>query len=192
MHKGQAWRITRIPPKRGFVLATNVLSEVVEKLLRSRYDNSDLRVTDETTLALLRMSHREEIEKAVAAGVSISLAVQYDYPDLFTPYPASWGEKQRKQAHDLWARINEMRAFNDRQGPGWQYGMIDGRIADTENDITRWETYRKDCEAGVGIKKPEAIPHLVASVSETIAELKERIEILGHLRKHVERLIERV
>ena len=31
-----------------------------------------------------------------------------------------------------------------------------------------------------------AIPRIVASVNDTISELKDEIEILGHLRKHLE------
>ena len=38
LHKGRGWRITRIPPKRGFIMATNVLTGEIEKLLRSQYD----------------------------------------------------------------------------------------------------------------------------------------------------------
>ena len=94
MSKGRAWRITRIPPKRAFIMATNVLTGEVEKLLRSKYNNNDLLVTDEVTLALLRTNHKDEIEKAMAAGKSIGLKVQYDYPAIFTPYPASWDEKR--------------------------------------------------------------------------------------------------
>ena len=41
----------------------------------------------------------------------------------------------------------------------------------------------------MGIKKPEAIPRIVASVNETISELKEQIEILAHLRKHLEQTV---
>ena len=41
----------------------------------------------------------------------------------------------------------------------------------------------------MGIKKPEAIPRIVASVNDTISELQERIEILGHLRKHLEKTV---
>jgi len=161
-----------------------------EKLLRSRYATPDLLVTDEATLATLQTSHLDEIEKAIAKGITISLAVQYDYPELFTPYPASWDEKRRQKAHELWRRINEMRAFNDRQhGPGWQIPKVDDLKADTERDILRWEEYRAECQAGVGIKKPEAIPGLVASVNETISELRERIEILDHLRKHIEKTV---
>ncbi len=111
-------RITHIPPKRGFVLATNVLTGEVERLLRSKYNSDDLKVTDEATLAILRTVHKEEIEKAMAAGKSITPLVQYDYPELFTPYPADWDEKRLERAHELWRRINEMRYFNDRQGPG--------------------------------------------------------------------------
>lgn len=187
--KGRGWRITHIPPKRGFVMGTNVISGAIEKLLRSHYATPDLLVTDEATLATLRTVHQEEIEKAMAAGITIGLKVQYDYPALFTPFPASWDEKRREKAHDLWRRINEMRAFNDRQGPGWQFPHVDGLKADTERDIVRWEEYRADCEAGVGIKKPEAIPRLVASTNESIAELRERIEILHHLRKHLEKTV---
>ena len=94
--KGRGWRITHIPPKRGFVLATNVMTGDAEKLLRSKFDNNDLLVTDEATLTLLRTNHQEEIEKAIAKGISISLAVQYDYPELFTPFPASWDEKRQE------------------------------------------------------------------------------------------------
>ena len=72
LHKGNGWRITHIPPKRGFVMAANLMTGAVEKLLRSRYDTPELLVTDEATLAVLRTSHEEEIEKAVAAGLSIS------------------------------------------------------------------------------------------------------------------------
>ena len=68
LNRGQAWKITHVPPKRGFVLAENVLSAQIEKLLRSQYDNDDLRLTDEPTLALLRTTHKEEIEKAMAAN----------------------------------------------------------------------------------------------------------------------------
>ena len=35
-------------------------------------------------------------------------------------------------------------------------------------------------------QEPVVIPRIVASVDETISELHERIEILGHLRKHLE------
>jgi len=52
-----------------------------------------------------------------------------------------------------------------------------------------WEKYRADVEAGVGIKKPEAIPRIVADVNETISEMRERIEILAHLRKHLEKTV---
>ena len=113
LNKCCGWQITRIPPKRGFVMATNVVTGEVEKLLRSQYATSDLLVTDEATLAVLRTSHQEEIRKAMAAGIGISPLVQYDYPDLFTPYPESWNEKRREKAEDVWARINEMRAFHD-------------------------------------------------------------------------------
>jgi len=190
MNKGHAWHITHIPPKRGFVMATNVMTGRAEKLLRSQYNSDDLHVTDEATLAILRTVHLEEIEKAMAAGTSISLEVQYDYPEVFTPYPATWDDKQREKARDIWRRINEMRAFHDRQhGPGWQYGAVDDLKADTERDIVRWEAYRTEVEAGVGIKKPEAIPRIVASVNDTISELKDEIEILGHLRKHLEKTV---
>ena len=74
-------------------------------------------MTDEATLAVLRTSHQEEIKTALAAGKSISLHVQYDYPELFTPYPESWDEKRREKAQDTSARINEMRAFYDNQEP---------------------------------------------------------------------------
>ena len=50
----------------------------------------------------------------MAAGITISLIVQYDYPEIFTPYPGSWDEKRREKAHDLWRRINEMRAFTTK------------------------------------------------------------------------------
>lgn len=190
LSRGRAWRITRTPSKRGFILAENVLSAQVEKLLRSCYDNDDLRLTDEPTLALLRTTHQAEIEKAMAAGIGISLNVQYDYPELFTPYPASWDQKWQDKAHDLWLRINEMRAFEERvHGPGWQFGNVADLIAQAEEGISSWESYRAEVEAGVGIKKPEAIPRIVASVNETISELHERIEILGHLRKHLENTV---
>jgi len=121
LHKGYGWRIVHVPPNRGFVMATNVVTNVatgeVEKLLRSRYATHDLLVTEEDTLAVLRTSHRETIRKAMAAGTSISLHVQYDFPELFTPYPKSWDEKRREKSQDTWARINEMRAFHDSQDP---------------------------------------------------------------------------
>jgi hypothetical protein len=190
LNRGRAWRITRIPPKRGFVLAENLLSGNAEKLLRSCYDNDDLQLTDEPTLALLRTTHQEEIEKAMAAGIGISLIVQYDYPELFTPYPASWDQKRRGEAHDLWLRINDMRAFHDHiDPPGWQFGNVDGLIAQAKEGIFSWEAYRADVQAGVGIKKPEVIPRIVASVNDTISEMQERIEILGHLQKHLENTV---
>ena len=103
LHKGYGSRIVHVPPKRGFVMATDVATGEAEKLLRSRYATPDLLVTDEGTLAVLRTSHREEIRKAMAAGTSISLHVQYDYPELFAPYPESWDEKRRKKARTLGA-----------------------------------------------------------------------------------------
>jgi hypothetical protein len=190
LNKGRAWQITRIPPKRGFILAENVLSGTAEKLLRSHYDNDDLRLTDESTLALLRTTHQAEIEQAMTAGIRISLIVQYDYPDIFTPYPSSWDQKRRDKAHDLWARINDMRAFHDRiDALGWQFSKVADLIAQAKEGISGWESYRADVQAGVGIKKPEAIPRIVASVNETISELQERIEVLGHLRKHLENTV---
>ena len=190
MSKGRAWRITRIPPKRAFIMATNVLTGEVEKLLRSKYNNNDLLVTDEVTLALLRTNHKDEIEKAMAAGKSIGLKVQYDYPAIFTPYPASWDEKRRERAHDLWRRINEMRAFNDRrEGPGWQLRKIDEWKDYTAKEIAQYKKYRSEVEAGVGITKPEVIPEIVARIDENISESEVQIETLDHLRKHVEKTV---
>jgi hypothetical protein len=190
LHKGCGWRIVHIPPKRGFIMAAKLMTGEAEKLLRSRYATPDLLVTDEASLAVLRISHLEEIKTAMAAGKSISLHVQYDYPELFTPYPESWDEKRRERAQDTWARINEMQAFHDSQDPpGWQFGKVDDMIADAKDGIARWETYRAECEAGVKITKPEAIPRIVASVNDTIGELKERIEIFRHLRMHLERTV---
>ena len=192
LHKGRGWRITHVPPQRGFVMATNVMTGMVEKLLRSRYATPDLLVTDEAMLALLRVSHQDEIKTAMAAGRSISPLVQYDYPELFTPYPESWDEKRRERVGDLWLRINEMRAFNDRsEPPGWQLRRVDGMIAEAGKDVARWRKYRAEVEAGVGIKKPEAIPRIVAGVDETIRDLKEQVKILRHLRKHLERTVTR-
>jgi len=190
LHKGRCWRIGHIPPKRGYIMATNVMTGATEKLLRSQYAVPDLLVTDEATLAVMRISHKDEINAALAAGKSISLHVQYDYPELFTPYPESWDENQRERAQDTWERINDMRAFHDHQDPpGWQFGKVDDLIADAEDGIAHRETYRADCAAGVKITKPEAIPRIVASVDDTIRELKERIEILRHLRKHLEKTV---
>ena len=133
--KGRGWRITHIPPKRGFVMATNVMTGDTEKLLRSQYATPDLLVTDEATLAILRMTHQEEIGKAIAAGISISLAVQYDYPELFTPFPESWDEKRRRTRRRTLAADQRNAGFHDRQqGPGWQYGTVDAlrQIAELE------------------------------------------------------------
>ena len=55
LEKGRGWRVVRVPPKRGFVMATDVMTGTVEKLLRSRHSTPDLLVTDEATLALLRV-----------------------------------------------------------------------------------------------------------------------------------------
>lgn len=190
LHKGRGWRVTHVPPKRGFVMAANVATGEVEKLLRSQYATPELLVTDENTLAILRTSHQDEIKKAMAAGKPISPQVQYDYPELFTPYPSEWDEKRREKAGDLWQRINEMRAFNDRQEPpGWQLRKVDGMVAEVRKDIVRWKAYRAEVEAGVNITKPEAIPRIVASVDDTIRELKEQIETLRHLRKHLEKTV---
>jgi hypothetical protein len=190
LHKGRGWRVTHVPPKRGFVMTTNLAAGTVEKLLRSQYATPDLLVTDESTLAILQTSHEEAIRKAMAAGIGISPHAQYDYPELFTPYPESWDEKRRERAGDLWQRINEMRAFNDRQEPpGWQLRKVDDMVAEARKDIVRWKAYRAECEAGKAITKPEAIPRIVASVDETIRELKEQIETLRHLRKHLEKTV---
>jgi hypothetical protein len=190
LEKGQGWRVTRVPPKRGFVLAENVMTGEAEKLLRSRHAGPDLLVTDEDTLAVLGTSHQEEIRKAMAAGRSISLEVRYDYPELFAPYPESWDGKRREKAQDIWQRINEMRAFLDSQEPpGWQFRRVDRMIAQAEEEIARQEAYRAEVEAGVNIKKPEVIPRLVTGTIDAIRDLKEEIEILRHLWKHLERTL---
>ena len=190
LHKGNGWRITHIPPKRGFVMAANLMTGAVEKLLRSRYDTPELLVTDEATLAVLRTSHEEEVKKAVAAGLTICLEVQYDYPDVFTPYPVEWDEKRRERARNLWLRINEMRAYYDRQEPpGWQLRKVDHLVADAEEDIVRWRKYRAECKTRKKITKPEAIPKIVADVDTTLRDLKEQIETLRHLRKHLEKTV---
>jgi hypothetical protein len=191
LHKFRGWRITRVPPKRGFVLAENLATGEVEKLLKSQYDSADLLVAEsDDTVATLRTVHREAIEKAVAAGIRISPLVQYDYPEVFTPYPPEWDEKRREKARDAWMRINELRAFHDHiDPPGWQFGVLDHRIEQTEKDIVCQEAYRADCEAGVKITKPEAIPGIVRRVDATISELREEIVTLHHLRKHLEKTI---
>jgi len=191
LHKYRGWRITRIPPKRGFVLAENLATGQVEKLLRSRYASDDLLVAEsDETVARLRTVHREEIEKALAAGIKISSLVQYDYPELFTPYPTKWDERLREKAKDTWMRINDLRAFHDRNDPpGWQFGLVDRLIGRAQQDIVWQEAYRADCEAGVRITKPEAIPGIVRQVDETIRELRNEIAILLHLRKHLESVL---
>jgi hypothetical protein len=62
-------------------------------------------------------------------------------------------------------------------------------IAQAEEEIARQEAYRAEVEAGAGSRKPETIPGLVAVVDETIRDLKEEIEILRHLRTHLERTL---
>ena len=37
LHKGRGWQVVHVPPKRGFVMATNVMTGEVEKFLRSQY-----------------------------------------------------------------------------------------------------------------------------------------------------------
>ena len=187
--KGRAWRITHIPPKRGFVLATNVMSGEAEKLLRSNYDNDDLLVTDEATLATLRTVHQEEIEKAMARA-SLSPARPIRLSRTFHAVSCILGRKAAGKGPRTWRRINEMRAFHDRQqGPGWQFRKVDDLKADRPKETFQVGGIPCECEAGVGIKKPEAIPRLVASVNETISELRERIEILDHLRRHLEKTV---
>ena len=178
-----------VPPKRGFVMATNVVTGEVEKLLRSRYATPELLVTDEATLAVLRTSHLEEIKKAMAAGLASACKSNTTIPSC-SRHTRIWDEKRREKAGDLWARINEMRAFYDRQEPpGWQLRKVDDMMAEARKDIARWRKYRAEVEAGVKIKKPEAIPRIVASVDDTIRELKEQIETLRHLRKHLEKTV---
>ena len=188
LHKYRGWRITRVPPKRGFVLGENLATGKIEKLLRSQYESDDLLVVEnDDTLAKLRTAHREEIEKALAAGITISPRVQYDYPELFAPYPPEWDERLREKARDVWMRINELRAFRDRvDPPGWQFGEVDRRIEQAEQYVVCQRAYRADCEAGVGIIKPGAIPSIVRQVDQTIGELREEIAILHRLRKHLE------
>ena len=83
-----------------------------------------------------------------------------------------------------------MRAFHDsRDPPGWQFRKVDDMVAEARKDIARWKAYRAECEAGAKITKPEAIPRIVAGVNETIRDLKEQIEILRHLRKHLEKTV---
>jgi hypothetical protein len=41
----------------------------------------------------------------------------------------------------------------------------------------------------VDIKRPEAIPGIVARTDETIHDLKEEIVVLRHLRKHLEKTV---
>ena len=79
----------------------------------------------------------------MAAGAIISPQVQYDYPELFTPYPKSWAEKRREKVQDVWRRIDEMRAFHDLQEPpGWQLRKVDSWVAECRKDIARWKAYR--------------------------------------------------
>ena len=123
-----------VPPKRGFVMATNVMTGEVEKLLRSRYATPDLLVTDEATLAVLRPRTRRRSGRRWRRESGISPLVQYDYPELFTPYPESWDEKRREKAEDSGLRINEMRAFHDSQEPpGWQFRKVDGMVAQAKD-----------------------------------------------------------
>jgi hypothetical protein len=192
LHKGYGWRVRHVPPKRGFVMAANMATGKAEKLLRSRYATPDLLVTDEAVIAVLKIPHEEEIKKAMAAGLNISPLVQYDYPELFTPYPKSWDEKRREKAQDIWGRINEMRAFHDRQEPpGWQFDRVACLIGQAKKEIVIQEKYRAECEAGVKITKPKAIPRIVASVNDKLRGLKEEITILRHLRKHLEKTVTR-
>jgi hypothetical protein len=191
LHRYRGWRITRIPPKRGFILAENLATGTVEKLLRSQYDDEDLLVAEsDDTVDTLRTVHREEIEKALAGGITISPLVQYDYPEVFTPYPSEWKERLREQASDLWMRINDLRAFHElRDPPGWQFDKVDHLIEQAQQDIARQEAYRAQCQAGVKITKPEAIPSIIRRVDETIRQLRDEIAVLQHLRTHLQKTI---
>jgi hypothetical protein len=193
LYRYRAWRIARIPPKRGFVWAENLATGDTEKLLRSRYDGKDLLVAEsDETISTLSTVHRAEIRKAMAAGIAISPLVQYDYPEVFTPYPEEWDERLCEEARATWARINELRTYRDHHGPpGWQFGDVDSRIEDAQKAISSWKTYRAECHAGVRITSPEAIPDIVRRVDETIVQLREEIVILLYLRKHLENTIPR-
>ena len=83
-----------------------------------------------------------------------------------------------------------MRAYYDRQEPpGWQLRKVDHLVADAEEDIVRWRKYRAECKTRKKITKPEAIPKIVADVDTTFRDLKEQIETLRHLRKHLEKTV---
>ena len=83
-----------------------------------------------------------------------------------------------------------MRAFLDSQEPpGWQFRSVDRMVAQAEEEIARQEAYRAECEAGASNRKPEAIPRLVAGTVDAVRDLKEQVEILRHLRKHLERTV---
>ena len=177
LSKGRGWRITRVPPKRGFVMATNVMTGEVEKLLRSQYATPDLLVTDEATLAVLRTSHQEEIRKAMAAGKSISPQVRYDYPEVFTPYPESWDEKRREKARTLWQRINEMRAFHDSQEPpGWQFRKVDEHGCGSQEGHRPLEEVPGGGRGGGGDQEARGdLPASSPAWTSTIRDLKEQV-----------------
>jgi hypothetical protein len=190
MYDFRGWTITKIPPKRGWVIGKSFLSGEEEKLPRSRYDNSNLLITDQTTVDTLKTIHREELEKAKNKGIAIAPRIQYDYPDLFTPFPSYWTDKQRQHAQDLWSRMNEMRHFLDNQHGErkWIVQKVDDFIAQNEQYIRDWEAYIVDVKAGKGIKKPEVIPDIVARTENNIKETQDEIEILRHLRNHAQKV----
>ena len=145
--KKSAWQIVSIPPKRGFVMATNIMhpsfvgsgsttaSATRLKKPRGLYGGDKLYTVTEDLARLLGVkSHEEILRQAIEAGEDIPLIVQADYPLDFSIPPRQWDAETREEAQ---RSFNRLREFCFVKPPGWQQRDLEYNIAVCEAEIRR-------------------------------------------------------
>ena len=189
--KNSGFIVTKIPPKRGFVIASNALDATqIERFNRKQYEANLLLATDEFKAIVKGKSHEEYLKDAIAAGIELDPWVKYDYLELFTPMPAEWSESERTDVGFKFGRMNEWRSGNVRDhGPNWPIVKIQDWIASERNNIAEREAFRQSIIDGTAKDiKPGKEQNVIDLCDGNLEVGRQHLKHLLYLQSHIENI----
>lgn len=188
--KRSGFIITRIPPKRGFVLAYNVLDteQKPERFNRGEYGGKLQLATEAFTAIVKGKSHAEYLKDAIDAGIELDPWVKYDHLELFTPMPADWSESERTDVGFKFGRFNEWRSGSVRDyGPNWPAVKIQVWIDKQREEIAEREAFRQSIIDGTAKDiKPGKEENVIATCDGLLESDRLHLKHSLYLQSHIE------
>lgn len=171
------FRVTRIPPKRGWVDAENIVSNEPIRLKKKECGGLILATDEFKSVALI--DHEKSVKEAKSKGRKIPLKVQYDYLFLFTLPPSSWSYDTLKLVQEAFTNFNYQRNKENKLS-----NEIDVCIKKCKDSIRYFSRLKRSAAKGVDVN-PAAIDNVVKNYESLIQEGKREVEIYKYIKSHI-------